>query len=130
MTVDKKHSAHVLMFGLDDRTVNELDAALSGLALNLRPKPCRDLDQCLDHLEAAEARVIFCSFENGLNALLAAISGQGHDVPVIAVSRHADVHSWLDAIEAGASDYCAAPFESAHLKWILQSNIDSPLQAA
>ncbi len=130
MAIDSDKSAKVLVYGLDDRLANELRNVLAMLSLNLHAYLCYDLDQCLTHLDPTGSQVIFCSFENGMQALLTAISVQGHDVPVIAVSRHADVHRWLDAMEAGASDYCAAPFEPVHLQWILQSNIHSSFKAA
>jgi CheY-like chemotaxis protein len=41
---------------------------------------------------------------------------------IIVVSRHPEVTDWLDSIEAGANDYCAAPFEASQLQWILQSS--------
>ncbi len=128
MGIDNGTSPTFLVYGLDDRLTNELQSALA--ALSAQAEPCHNLDQCLNHLDRAGKQVIFCSFENGLQALLHAISDQGHAVPVIAVSRHDDVHRWIDAIEAGASDYCAAPFESLHLQWILESNVHSPFQAA
>jgi DNA-binding NtrC family response regulator len=42
-------------------------------------------------------------------------------LPVIVVSRFPDVKQWLDALDAGASDYCGAPFERVQLHWILNS---------
>lgn len=126
MRVDGQPSTKVIVYGLDDRLSSELQTALGPLSAN--SESCQNLDQCLGHLDPAGTQVIFCSFENGLHALLRAVSGEGRDVPVIAVSRHADVHRWIEAIEAGANDYCAAPFEPLHLKWILQSNVHPPFK--
>jgi len=42
-------------------------------------------------------------------------------LPVIVVSRFPEVKQWLDALDAGASDYCGAPFERVQLHWILNS---------
>ena len=39
------------------------------------------------------------------------------------VSRFPEVSEWLDAMDAGASDYCASPFEPAQVRWILESNL-------
>ena len=33
---------------------------------------------------------------------------------------------WLDALDAGASDYCGAPFERVQLHWILNSVLGWP----
>jgi DNA-binding NtrC family response regulator len=58
--------------------------------------------------------------------LLEAIAHRWPELPVIVVSRMPEVSEWLDAIEAGAADYCAAPFESAHIQWILSSTLRQP----
>jgi len=36
----------------------------------------------------------------------------------------------LNVIEAGADDYCAAPFESHQLRWILDSTLSYSRAAA
>ena len=63
--------------------------------------------------------IAFCEVHQpGLLALLSAIA-----FPVVVVSRVPDVNEWLDAMDAGAADYCAVPFEHEHLDWILHSNL-------
>lgn len=129
MHTEKKYTK-VLLYGLDDRLADELNSALRDLAETLRAENAQDVSHCLNGRDATPPELIFCSFENGLEALLHSVSRESHGVPVIAVSRHAEVHQWIDAIEAGAADYCAAPFESGHMRWLLQSNIHSSLKAA
>jgi hypothetical protein len=41
--------------------------------------------------------------------------------PTIVVSRWPEVAEWLEAIEAGAADYCAPPFEASHLGWVVRA---------
>lgn len=48
------------------------------------------------------------------------------NLPVIAVTRQSDTWHWLDALDAGAADYCGAPFERIQLRWILESILGSP----
>jgi DNA-binding response OmpR family regulator len=43
-------------------------------------------------------------------------------LPVIVVSRLPETDEWLDALEAGAADYCAAPFEIIHLRWLFETH--------
>ena len=63
--------------------------------------------------------LVFCETHHpGLQALLQAVSS-----PVVVVSRVPEVDDWLDAMDAGAVDYCAAPFEREQLDWILESNL-------
>src|SRR5436309_5900550 len=47
-------------------------------------------------------------------------------LPVVAVTRLPDTQRWLDALEAGAKDYCGAPFERIQLRWILETVIPRP----
>jgi DNA-binding response OmpR family regulator len=66
------------------------------------------------------ADVIFCGAD------VSVVSGLRNAKPeaqIVVVSRHPEVADWLDSIEAGASDYCAAPFESAQVRWILESTL-------
>lgn len=42
-------------------------------------------------------------------------------LPIILTTRQPAYSAWLDAIEAGATDYCGAPFERSHLEWILET---------
>jgi response regulator RpfG family c-di-GMP phosphodiesterase len=42
-------------------------------------------------------------------------------LPVVVVTRLPDSQRWLDALEAGAKDYCGAPFERTQLRWILDT---------
>lgn len=44
-------------------------------------------------------------------------------LPVVVVSESPDQRRWLDALEAGASDYCTAPFEPMHLRWLLDRHV-------
>lgn len=63
--------------------------------------------------------IVFC--ETGQPGLLALL--QSLHYPVVVVSRVPNTKEWLDAMDAGAADYCAAPFERQQLDWILESNI-------
>jgi DNA-binding response OmpR family regulator len=42
-------------------------------------------------------------------------------IAVIVVTRHPETSQWLDALEAGATDYCGAPFERVHVRWLMNS---------
>ncbi|HLI82423.1 MAG TPA: hypothetical protein VKV17_00820 [Bryobacteraceae bacterium] len=52
------------------------------------------------------------------------------EVPVIVVTRKPETAQWLDALDAGATDYCAAPFERAQVQWILDSAVRAEACAA
>lgn len=42
--------------------------------------------------------------------------------PVVVVSRLPEVDGWLDALEEGAADYCAPPFETIQIRWLLETH--------
>lgn len=42
--------------------------------------------------------------------------------PVVVVSRLPEVDGWLDALEEGAADYCAPPFETIQIRWLLEAH--------
>ena len=71
------------------------------------------------------AQIVFCAADSGV--LQQAISQFPH-VPVVVVSRLPETDDWLDALEAGAADYCAAPFEPVQLRWLLDTHM-RPRQA-
>lgn len=42
-------------------------------------------------------------------------------LPVVVVTRLPETGRWLDALEAGARDYCGAPFERVQVRWIMET---------
>jgi len=115
---------NVLILGLDEGLASELTSALPGVQHLVKPAAGEDPRSCLDLLRDSAADVVFCCPSSaGLAQLLSAVSSYRPGLPVIVVTRRPEVDEWLNAIEAGATDYCAAPFEARHLEWILQSTL-------
>jgi DNA-binding response OmpR family regulator len=103
----------VLLAGLEPELAKELSESLRvrGVEIQSAPK--------LENANLSEADIVFCQTRQpGLLELLAATRK-----PVVVVSRLPEVNDWLDAMEAGAADYCAAPFEREQIDWILDSNL-------
>lgn len=96
------------------------DPLASLLATGLCEAGCKIAPESLP-----SAEIVFCAAESG--ALQEAMSQFPH-VPVVVVSRLPDTDDWLDALEAGAADYCAAPFEPIQLRWLLDAHM-RPRQA-
>src|SRR5258708_30172150 len=76
--------------------------------------------------------LVFCSpAKESLLNLLTATQQERPRLRLIVTSRLPDIQEWLDAIEQGATDYCAAPFEAAQIRWLLQNHFpDGNLIAA
>jgi hypothetical protein len=94
--------------GLDPELAAELSAALekAGCAVS----------------ECGPAQIVFCP----PNPLLANALCREVPTPVVVVSRLPDYDSWIDSLEAGAADYIAAPFETVHLRWLLDTHLSQP----
>jgi len=116
----------VVLIGLDGSRADELRQVLreQGYAVHSRPLP--RFSQALSLVEEVKADLVFCSAEPEQCApLLQAMKQERTDVPVVAVSRLPEVSLWLNALELGAADYCAPPFESIQIQWILESALKS-----
>jgi DNA-binding NtrC family response regulator len=97
------------------------DALALELSRALARQSCRRVGQ------VRVADIVFCSPERNLVEEM--IRKAGHR-PVIAVSGIEETNHWLDALEAGAADYCVAPFEGIHMRWILDRHCAAPREAA
>jgi DNA-binding NtrC family response regulator len=115
MSISSNSRIHALLFGLSEDLAGELMTPLSKL--------CTHIDQVRNHLSTVAtcgAQVIFC----GTNTdVVSKLRETKPDASIVVVSRHPEVSGWLDSIEAGATDYCAAPFEIAQVQWILESSM-------
>jgi DNA-binding NtrC family response regulator len=121
---------NILLFGLEDTHRAQLQEALAGYDSAIRSEtfaPGRD--RALPPA-TAHADLIFCASEPACYLrLLEALERDQPSVPVIVVSPRPDVDGWLDAIEAGASDYCAPPFERSHIQWMVETALKPRLFA-
>jgi|LNFM01.2.fsa_nt_gb DNA-binding NtrC family response regulator len=71
-----------------------------------------------------EIDLVFCPAErNSLANLLQATAQQRPRLRIIATSRLPETAEWLDSVEAGAADYCAAPFEATQIRWLLDTHL-------
>jgi DNA-binding NtrC family response regulator len=114
----------IVLFGIEEALVCELKSVLTNQQQAVYSELFLSPSECLGVVEEIGADLVFCSSDREMYlALLEAVSRSKPDLPVVIVSRTPEVSEWLDAIEAGASDYCAAPFEASHIQWILDSTL-------
>ena len=69
----------------------------------------------------AASVVFICGDGPAFREILSAVKKRDPGMPVVVATRMPDSKQWLDALEAGASDYCGAPFEAVQLRWIMDS---------
>ena len=112
-------SVHALLFGLHADLAGELLRPLKPFCQDVQSIERAPEGEALKSIAESPAQVIFCDTDTNLVSELRSLRP---DASIVVVSRHPEVEGWLDSIEAGADDYCAAPFESAQLGWILKTS--------
>jgi len=108
-----------LLFELDDSLASPLSSVLAECQWQAVPARSGSTGPL--------ARIVFCSPDR---EVLARAFRAFAKLPVVVVSRLPEVEGWLDALEAGAADYCAAPFEVSQLRWLLETHAGQPRMAA
>ncbi|HVO80598.1 MAG TPA: hypothetical protein VMS37_04550 [Verrucomicrobiae bacterium] len=105
--------AKILLFGLDSSITDELNPVLQQLGQSVQ-----DAGPASRILEHTDANVVFAAGNS-----LREVRARRPELPVVVVARIPEVRDWLDALDAGASDYCGAPFEPTQLRWVLDSSL-------
>ncbi len=117
--------ANVLLLGLDPSIANQIAGEILNEGHHVE---CRPAGANLS--ETAYADVLFVSGQHR-DALLFVreVRSVRPKQPVIVVARLPETALWIDALEAGATDYCAGPFEPVQIRWIMDSAL-KPLKRA
>lgn len=53
--------------------------------------------------------------------LLRRVREERPELPFVVVTRLPETTAWLDALEAGATDYCSSPFGTRQIQWLMES---------
>ena len=108
--------SRIVILGLPDDLAGSLGRVLReqghtvGLAHSLQ-------EVCHDRPEVAFISGDIPEFPHYLDSLRASAP----DLPLVVATRLPENSTWIDALEAGAKDYCGAPFEPAQLRWIMDT---------
>ena len=119
--------ATVLFHGLDADLAVDLRKALAGFCEGMQAEVLTGSAQARAALRGDRATIVFCGIKPETVKELRRINP---NASIISVSRLPETTDWLNVIEAGADDYCAAPFESHQLRWILDSTLSYSRAAA
>jgi DNA-binding NtrC family response regulator len=113
-------TANFILHELDESLATQLCNAVSETGHVFHA--ASSTSECLSLAERLRADVVFCNADRvKYHSLLDALQRRGLQLPVVVVSRIPETSEWLDALDAGATDYCAAPFEHQHISWLIQS---------
>lgn len=111
----------IVFLGLDTSLGFELRRSIPGHEVLVLKRIPANLRSFTRYLERHRPDVLFCPTELSVrSAVLTA--AQKLLIPVIVVSRLPYAHDWLDAIESGAADYIAPPFEPRQMEWVMAAS--------
>jgi len=109
--------ARIVLVGLDKIASGQIIAALEASAHVVQRK-----SENLLLRELAEIDMIFAGgTADQYIPLLKRVHNMRPTLPFVVVTRIPETREWLDALEAGATDYCSAPFETHHIEWLMES---------
>lgn len=118
--------ANIHFIGLHPGTAAQLRSALSRQNHQVEAHP---LEVTVD--KVAHADVVFAAGDDfRYRRLLTDIRARKPDLPFIVVTRLPETKTWLDALEAGATDYCAEPIEARQIEWLLDSALGRKMARA
>lgn len=113
-------SPRILLYGLPP----ELSRDLRDVLISTHHVPEIDDEMRTGTAGWAAVDLVFCpAAAAALAEVLAVTAAQRPGLRVIATSRLPETGEWLDAVEAGAADYCAAPFEATQIRWLLAAHL-------
>jgi DNA-binding NtrC family response regulator len=113
--------ARVALVGLEESAATELGRALKN-EHEIQRKP---VNTTVDDL--ADSDIVFADGDRRRYVnLLRGVREKRPAMPFVVVTKRAETSNWLDALEAGATDYCAAPFQDREMRWLVETALHRP----
>jgi DNA-binding NarL/FixJ family response regulator len=109
--------ASVFLIGLEQAVAAQISRALSVERHRIEQKP-----QNIGVPDMMDVDIVFAGGEpSQYLSLLRRVREERPALPFVVVTRVPETAAWLDALEAGATDYCSSPFESRQIHWLMES---------
>jgi DNA-binding NtrC family response regulator len=109
-------TAKIFLIGLEKEAAGQICRALTVGRHQVEHQPRDILIQ-----ELRDADIVFAGGEPAWNlTLLKRVREAQPALPFVVITRTAETHEWLDALEAGATDYCSVPIEARQLHWLME----------
>jgi len=115
-------SGRILIIDDDPHFLHVLQRILSGekFAVTATSDPCK----AIEVLRSSSFDLVICDLRmpdcDGLN-LLQAVRGAGSEVPVIILTAYGEVDTYLEAMNAGATEYLNKPIKSDELVQVVRN---------
>jgi DNA-binding response OmpR family regulator len=114
--------AKIITVGLDHGSAILLDRALAAGQHLIDHKP-----KSTGADDLADADIVFANGEGKQYLiLLQEFRALYPALPFVVVTRVPETSDWLDALEAGATDYCSTPFDPRHMSWLMETAVPTP----
>lgn len=109
--------AKVFLTCIEESIAHGIQRALAIEKHQIEHRPCNaPVDDFLD------ADIVFAGADGKQYlTLLRGIRQARPALPFIVVARIPETSDWLDALEAGATDYCSAPLELRQISWLMET---------
>jgi DNA-binding response OmpR family regulator len=109
--------ANVILIGMEQAIAIQISRALEAERHRIEQK-ARDIEP----RALIEVDIVFAGGKSSeYLPLLRKVRKERPTLPFVVVSRVPETKEWLDALEAGATDYCSAPFETRQIRWLMES---------
>jgi len=109
--------ANVFLIGIEPATAAQISRALAVERHRIEQKP-----QNIGVRELMDVDIVFAGGDpSQYLSLLRRVREERPALPFVVVTRIPETNQWLDALEAGATDYCSSPFENRQIHWLMES---------
>jgi DNA-binding NtrC family response regulator len=118
--------AKIVLIGLEQAAAGQICRALEVDSHQVEHQP---QDTVIRGLQDAD--IVFAGGEpSHYMPLLMQVRETMPTLPFVVVTRIPETSAWLDALEAGATDYSSTPIEKRHMQWLMESALPQPSVAA
>lgn len=118
--------AKIALIGIETSSANQLANALDRGFHQIESKP-----ETTQPSDCSDYDIVFAGGDGKKYLpLLQDLRQSQPALPFVVVTRIPNTSEWLDALEAGATDYCSAPFEPRQMRWLVQSALSTHSHAA
>jgi len=109
--------ANVFLIGLREEVAGQIDRVVSTERHTVYRKR-----HSVGIGELSDAGIVFAGGSPGLYMpLLWRVRKELPMVPFVVITDTSDTTAWLNALEAGATDYCCAPIARRQIQWLMES---------
>jgi DNA-binding NarL/FixJ family response regulator len=110
-----------MLVGLEQTTAAQISRALAVERHRVEQKPLE-----ISTRDLMDVDIVFAGGEpSHYLSLLRYVRQERPTLPFVVVTRIPETSAWLDALEAGATDYCSSPFDSRQIHWLMESALQN-----